>query len=422
MIEAIAAGVRAGTVDPVELAERALARVGENCELNAVVHVDPDAARTAGRDGPLAGIPLLVKEIIEVKGWPHRCGSRVFADRVAAADAEIVRRARAAGAVLIGLSHSHEFAYGCTGTSNMAGPCRNPHDPGRMTGGSSSGSAAAVAAGIVPLALGTDTAGSVRVPAALCGVVGAVPHRGTLPTRGVFPLSVTLDRVGVLTASVADARYAVGVLAGTDLPDEPASAPRLGVLADPELLDCSAEVSDAYRAALDRFADAGAWVVEVKPPDWRLLTGTAFDLQGPEAAALHSELAAPVEDYQPDVRERLRVASEVPGWRYVRARDRIPTLNAELGRLLSTVDAVVFPTVPIVAPPLDATEAVVASGRAPVRDLLLRNNRPLNVTDYPALSIPLPSPGLPVGLQLIAADDPAAFAAAAWVERTLTAG
>jgi aspartyl-tRNA(Asn)/glutamyl-tRNA(Gln) amidotransferase subunit A len=420
-IRTIASGVAAGTLDPVELTERALHRAAETAELNAVMHLDADGARRAAeraRSGPLAGVPLLVKEIIAVEGWPFRCGSRVFADRVAGEDAEIVRRARAAGAVLIGLSHSHEFAYGCTGASNAAGPCHNPHDPSRITGGSSGGSAAAVAAGVVPFALGTDTAGSVRIPAALCGVVGALPERGTLPVRGVFPLSTSLDRVGLLATTVADARYAVAALAGVDLPDESGSAPRIGILADPELLDCAPEVAEAYRASLDRFADAGAWVVEVPRPNWNLLAETAFDLQGAEAAALHAGLDARVEDYQPDVRERLRVAAEVPGWRYVRARERVAELSAELGHLLSTVDAVVLPTSPIPAPPLDADEADVASGTHSVRDLLLRNNRPVNVTGYPALSVPIPvASGLPVGLQVIATGNRKAFDVAEWIER-----
>jgi Asp-tRNA(Asn)/Glu-tRNA(Gln) amidotransferase A subunit family amidase len=419
VIEVTAAGVRAGRIDPAELTARALERARELVGLGAVVHLDPNA-RTADPAGPLAGIPLLVKEIIAVGGMPHTCGSRVFAGRVADADAEVVRRARAAGAVIIGLTHSHEFAYGCTGTSNVTGPCRNPHDPTRMTGGSSAGSAAAVAAGIVPVALGTDTAGSVRIPAALCGAVGAVPERGTLPADGVFPLARSLDRVGVLTMSVADARYVIGVLAGVDLSAEALSAPRLGVLADPELLDSAPEVADAYRSGLDRLADAGAWVVEVKPPDWRLLAETAFDLQGPEAAAVHDELDARLEDYQPDVRQRLRDAATVPGWRYVRARDRMAALSADLGHLLSTVDAVLLPTVPVVAPPLDAEEADVAGGRRSVRDLLLRNNRPLNATGFPALSLPLPTPGLPVGFQLIATGNRQAFAVAEWVESNVT--
>jgi Asp-tRNA(Asn)/Glu-tRNA(Gln) amidotransferase A subunit family amidase len=413
VIQSLATQVRAGELDPVAMAEQALARAQATAELNAVVHLDPQGALWAAagdRDGPLAGIPMLVKEIIAVNGLPYRCGSAVFFDQVATADAEIVSRAKAAGAVIIGLSHSHEFAYGCTGASNVAGPCRNPHDPSRITGGSSSGSAAAIAAGVVPLALGTDTAGSVRLPAALCGVVGAVPSRGTLPAGGVYPLSTSLDRVGVLATSVADARHAVASLSGVDLPAEIA-APTLGVVSDPWLTDCSAEVGAAYRAALDRLA--GTRLVEVAVPCWQPLAEAAFDIQGPEAAAIHAELTG---DYQPDVVERLKAAAEVPGWRYVRARERMAPLTAELGALLAEVDALVLLTSPIVAPPLDAQTAEVASGTYSVRDLLLRNNRPLNVTGFPALSVPIPSPGLPVGLQVIAADNATAFAAAEWIE------
>ena len=178
-IQTLAARVRAGDLDPLELAGQAIERAKAAAGLNAIVHLDERPAGAA--DGPLAGIPVLVKEIVAVAGWPFTCGSAVFAGRVADRDAEIVARLRAAGAVIIGLTHSHEFAYGCTGTSNVSGPCRNPHDPGRMTGGSSSGSAAAVGAGVVPLAIGTDTAGSVRIPAAFCGAVGALPARGTRP-------------------------------------------------------------------------------------------------------------------------------------------------------------------------------------------------------------------------------------------------
>jgi Asp-tRNA(Asn)/Glu-tRNA(Gln) amidotransferase A subunit family amidase len=423
MIEATVTGVLAGDIDPVELTERALARAAEVTGLNAIVHLDPEGARTAAarvHRGSLAGIPLLVKEIMPVKGMPFRCGSGVLPGDVSAADADVVRRARAEGAVIIGLAHSHEFAYGCTGASNVAGPCRNPHDPARMTGGSSSGSAAAVAAGVVPLALGTDTAGSVRIPAAFCGVVGALPQRGTLPADGVFPLSRTLDRVGVLTTSVADARYAVAAISGAaDLAREPVANPTLGTVADPDLLDCAPEVSDAYAHALEVFAEAGATLVEVQPPSWRHLAEIAYDLQGPEAAAQHHGLGN-IEDYQPDVQRRLRAAAEVPGWRYVRARYHIEGAELDLGYTLSTVDAMILPTVPILAPPLDDRQAEVASGWVSIRELVLRNNRPLNVTGYPALSVPIPSPSrLPVGLQLIATGNRKAFDVAEWVERAV---
>ncbi|MBN6037509.1 amidase [Amycolatopsis sp. 195334CR] len=399
-LAAVARAVRDGELDPAELLDGALARATDQGSLNAVVHLDRSAAVRA--DGPLAGIPVLVKEIIEVEGLPFRCGSEVFADRVGAADAEVVARVRAAGGVVFGLTHSHEFAYGCTGSANRAGPCRNPHDPSRITGGSSSGSAAAVAAGIAGLALGTDTAGSVRVPASLCGVVGAKPSRGLLPVDGVFPLSRSLDHVGVFTGSVADARYAVEVLGRISLPALD-SRPRLGVVD----VEASPEVAAAFDDSLRALEAAGARLTQVGF-DWDELNRTAVELQGPEAAAVHAELLS--EEYQPDVRDRLRAAAEVPGWRYVLARERVQPLTAAVERVLSEVDAVVLPTVPMRATPI---------GDESVREPLLRHNRLANLTGFPALSVPMPIAGLPAGMQVLALDDARAFGAAEWVEAAL---
>lgn len=429
-IESIARGVRTGELDPVELVEHALQQAEAAAALGAIVHIDESGARRTAkyvarnRAGALAGVPILVKEIIAVNGMPFRCGSRVFADRVAISDAQIVRRARDAGAVIIGLTHTHEFAYGCTGLSNMEGPCRNPHDLSRITGGSSSGSAAAVAAGVVPLALGTDTAGSVRIPAALCGVVGAKPARDTLPVQGVFPLSTSLDHTGVLTWSVADARFATGALSNwreCSWAKPVSAAPLLGILTNPEPADCSTEVHDAYLMCLDGLAAAGAILTELTMPEWREIAEIGMDIQGPEAAAVHAgTIDTQRQDYQPDVRERLRAAAEVPGWRYIRALERAAALTDEVDRLLQTVDAVVLPTVAIVASPLDAVDAAVASGRYPVRDLLLRNNRLANITGHPALSLPIPAASaLPVGLQVIAADNDRVFASAEWIENVV---
>lgn len=403
-IETFAARVRAGELDPVALTERALRRAGEVAALGAVVQLDPDGARRAAaevardRTGALAGVPVLVKEIIAVAGLPWTCGSRVYAGRVAEQDAEVVRRLRAAGAVIIGLSHSHEFAYGCTGTSNAAGPCRNPHDPARMTGGSSAGAAAGVAAGIVPLALGTDTAGSVRIPAALCGVVGAKPSRDTLPADGVFPLSNSLDHVGVLTSTVADARYAVEALGG-GVDAAGSRPPRLAVL---DVDAPSPEVAAAFGPAIGALGATG-----VELPEWDLIARTGVDLQGPEAAAVHADLDS--ELYQPDVRQRLRAAAEVPGWRYVLARARVAELTAAMDDLLRRVDAVLLPTVAITAPYLEDADPTR------IREALLRYTRVANVTGHPAISLPIPSPGLPVGLQVLAADNQRAFAAAEWI-------
>lgn len=422
-IRSVAARVRAGTADPVGLVEDALTRAADCGQLNSVVHLDVEGARQAARAlaadprGALAGIPLLVKEIIEVRGLPFRCGSRVFADRIGQRDADVVARARAEGAIVIGLAHSHEFAFGCTGTANRVGPCHNPADPTRMAGGSSGGSAAAVAAGIVGLALGTDTSGSVRLPAALCGVVGAKPVRERISRAGVFPLATSLDHVGVLARSVADAAYAVAVMAGPYPPapsSSAAAAPRIGVVVNPEPLACAPEVRTAFESGLAALSAAGASMIDFEFPDWAAMMVAVVDTQGPEAAAVHADLLAfHGAAYQPDVAAKLLTAAEIPGWRYIRAREHAAAVRADLSRRLATCDAVLLPTSRVLAPDLDADEIEV-------RDLLLGNTRPASLTGHPAISIPLPSAGtLPVGVQVVAADDRLAFAVAAWVERVL---
>ncbi|GAA1109735.1 amidase [Kribbella jejuensis] len=399
-----------GSLDPVELVEEALARAAAAAELNAVVHLDADGARktaaTHDRSGPLAGVPVLVKEIIEVEGLPYRCGSASM-NGIGEQDAEIVRRLRAAGAIVIGLSHTHEFAYGCTGTSNRVGPCRNPHDPTRMTGGSSSGSAAAVAAGIVPLAIGTDTAGSVRIPAALCGVVGFKPTYNTLPADRVFPLSQSLDHVGLLTPTAADAAYALHALTTAATGPTHPGPPRLGIVTNPEYLQLSPAVSSAWTAAVDAF-DA----IEVQLPDWQHSFTTAANLQGPEAVANHSARSHDL--YQPDVQQRLREASLVQPAQYERAKNDAVRIIAQLDEVFQQVDAVLTPTVLTIAPPITAADT--ADGGLEVRKQLLNNTRLANLTRHAAVSLPIPADGLPVGLQIIARSNEQAAAVACWIE------
>lgn len=410
-LEDIAAGVRAGSLDPVDLVEEALARAADAAGLNAVVHLDVEGARKAAaghdRTGALAGVPVLVKEIVEVEGLPYRCGSASM-DVVGQQDAEVVRRLRAAGAIIIGLSHTHEFAYGCFGTSNRVGPCRNPHDPSRMTGGSSSGSAAAVAAGVVPLAIGTDTAGSVRIPAALCGVVGFKPSYNTLPTDRVFPLSQSLDHVGVLTRTAADAAYALNALAGVAA--LPLGKPRLGVVTNAEYLQLSPGVSSAWSAALKMFE-----AIEVQLPDWSTSYATAANLQGPEAVANHSGRSQDL--YQPDVRRRLLEASQVQPADYERAKQDAARITAEMDAVLAGVDAVLTPTVLTTAPLI--TAAATVDGGLDVRKQLMNNTRLANLTRHAAVSVPLPTDGLPVGLQIIAASNEKAAAVACWLSDRL---
>ena len=226
-ISALAHALRRGAASATELAEQTLRRIRHSDPaLNAFALVDEDGARKAARTadeeiaagidrGPLHGVPVAVKDLIDMAGLPTTCGSATsFGATAAAGDAEIVERLRACGAVIVGKTTLHEFAYGATGDRSVHGASRNPHDPGRISGGSSGGSAVAVAAGMVPLSVGTDTAGSVRVPAALCGVVGLKPAYDALPTRGVHPLAPTLDHVGLFARTVRDAALADAAMTG----------------------------------------------------------------------------------------------------------------------------------------------------------------------------------------------------------------
>ena len=234
---------------------------------NAVVCVcaAPEAAPT----GPLSGMPVAIKDLIDVAGVPTGCGSAVRADVAPAGqNAAVVARLRAAGAKVVAKTHTHEFGYGPTGDVAVQGPCRNPHDPQRITGGSSSGSAALVAAGVVPLAVGTDTGGSGRIPAALCGVVGLKPGRGALPLTGVFPLAETLDHLALLAADVDTVSIAFGALSGCQI--DP-SAPIAGIVVG-RPTDAYWRVHDpAIAAAVDRAADAlaaaGAALRELRLPE-----------------------------------------------------------------------------------------------------------------------------------------------------------
>src|SRR6266508_1463560 len=261
-IAAIGADLRAGVSDPVALLDETLAAIqAAQPAVNAFVTVDGDGARAAaelaraelarGVDrGPLHGVPVAVKDIVDTAGLVTTMGSRHFADHVPSADAPVVTRLRVAGAVIVGKTTTHEFAYGPTGDVSANGPCANPRDPRRMAGGSSAGSAAAVAAGLVPLAVGTDTGGSVRIPAALCGVAGLRPSCDAVPTTGVFPLSWTLDTEGPIAGCVADVALGWTVLSGrTVAGPPPGPPPRIGVPVGPwfERVDPSvAEAVDAW--------------------------------------------------------------------------------------------------------------------------------------------------------------------------------
>jgi aspartyl-tRNA(Asn)/glutamyl-tRNA(Gln) amidotransferase subunit A len=384
--------VRAGRLSAREACEQALARAQERAELGAFWHLAAEAALAEaarvddavarGEDpGRLAGVPVAVKDSFDVEGMPGGAGGPV---RVGERDAEAVRRLRAAGAVVVGKLAMHQLGFGMSGQTPGRPLCRNPYAPGRQPGGSSSGSGAAVAARIVPLALGADSGGSVRVPAAWCGVVGYKPARAAVPTAGLVPLSPAFDTVGVLAATLDDTSLADGVLRLAPEPSPPVGRLRLGVVRR-LLAEADAPVREACEAALARL---DAELVDAELPVRGVRVGPIFAAE--LAAAWAEEVAAHPEVFGAEIREGVEAGAAVPAVDYLRALCELE--HARAAALLG-VDALACPASPIVPPPLEAPDDVALAGRFA---------RPFNVLDWPALVVPCGSPDAPAGLQLAA--------------------
>ncbi len=401
----LSAALRSGALSPVEHVRDACERLAADRH-GAVIVLDTERALTEAREraaelargrwrGPLHGVAVGVKDLYDVAGLPTRCGSDVLADAPpAAADAELVARVREAGGVVVAKLHTHEFAYGPTGDVAASGPARNPHDPQRITGGSSSGSAAAVAAGHLPLALGTDTGASVRTPAALCGVVGLKPAFGALPLGGAFPLSETCDHAGFLTADVAGAELTWNAL----VPRPPAAAAaRVGRPVDDYWQPADPALTAAVDAAADALRTAGVEVVEVRTPMIDELAATYATIVGAEAYATHAAwLAERPEAYQPITRERLVAQAGVDARTYVTAQRTRRRLAAAMQTAVAGVDALLLPTTRLRATPIGVPEV---DGVA-VRPALLALTLPFNLTGRAAVSVPGATDGLPAGVQL----------------------
>ena len=415
-------------ISPVELTRDCLARIERlNPQLNAFITVLADSALADARRaeqeiqsghyrGPLHGIPIGLKDILDTAGVRTTAASALFKDRVPCEDAEVVRRLRAAGAIILGKQNLHEFAYGGSCMISFFGEVHNPWDTARIAGGSSGGSAASVAAGLGLAAVGTDTAGSIRQPPALCGVVGLKPTYGRISARGVIPLSWSLDHVGPIASSVYDAAVMLQVLAGYDAGD-PASIEmpvpdyttaldrlpgklRIGVPRAFFFDDVDPAIAEAIETAISQFRDLHAEVRDVK-----LEVPTDRTLSSAESYAFHKEfLAGSADLYQPATLARIRSGEKTTAAQVLSARGDLDASRHAICEIFNDVDILLTPTVPAPAPAIADLKAHPEDLRA-AELLLLRNTRPFNVWGIPAISIPcgFTKDNMPIGLQLAAA-------------------
>ncbi len=428
----IAAAVADGTASAVSIAEQTLARIAEvNPAINAYTDVTAaralaeaaaiDAAVAAGRPvGPLAGVPFAVKNLFDVAGLPTRAGSCINRERApATADGLLVQRMTAAGAVLMGGLNMGEYAYDFTGENAHDGACRNPHDPTRMSGGSSSGCGAATAAGIAPVSLGSDTNGSIRVPASLCGVFSLKPTFGRLPRTGAFPFVDSLDHLGPFARSARDLALAYDALQGPDARDPGCAGrpvePATPTLDEPRRLRVGVlggwfetNAGDEARAAVARAAEALAGIADLTPvrlDEAEAGRAAAYLLTNAESAEFHlARLRARAADFDPDTRDRFLAGALLPAAWVARARRvRRWWLERALAAF-ADVDLLLAPATPCPAPPIGAKSLSLAGRPMPLRPTLGLLSQPFSCIGLPVACAPVFASGpLPIGVQLIAA-------------------
>ncbi len=439
--------LRKGSVSPVELTTDALARIEKlNPRLNAFITVTADSALEDARRaeaeirhgdwrGPLHGVPLSLKDLIDTAGVRTTAASLLFKDRIPHEDAEVVRRLKAAGAVLLGKQNLHEFAYGGSSMISAFGEVRNAWNPAHIAGGSSGGSATAVAAGLGFGAIGTDTAGSIREPAALCGIVGLKPTYGRVSVRGVIPLSSSLDHVGPLARNVADVAAIFTAIAGYDPADNNGvDAPvedylsglgqqlrmlRVGIPRKFFFDDLETEVAAAIEQAISTLAAMGAEIRDIE-----LSVPTDRTLQSAESYAFHAEfIARRPELYQPETLRRIRSGENISQETVLERRQEQGQLRRSTETIFTDLDLLLTPTTPIVAPTIADLKENPDQLR-PREIMLLRNTRPINVWGLPAISLPcgFTDAGLPIGLQIVGRHwDEATVLAAAYAYEQATA-
>jgi aspartyl-tRNA(Asn)/glutamyl-tRNA(Gln) amidotransferase subunit A len=425
----IAAAVADGRTSASAVVRAALARiVADDPVLNAFTAVLEDralakaraidAARLAGRPlGALAGVPFAVKNLFDVAGLPTLAGSKINCERAPATrDATLIARLEANGAVLVGALNMGEYAYDFTGENVHYGPSRNPHDVARMTGGSSGGSGGAVAGGLVPLALGSDTNGSIRVPASLCGVFGLKPTYGRLSRAHTFPFVASLDHLGPLARSTRDLALAYDAMQGPD-GDDPVCAPRPVEPVAAEIARGSEGLRIAiaggyFRAgafpeaqtALARVAAALGVTSEIELPEAKRARAAAYVITAAEGGALHlARLRKRAHDFDPAVRDRLIAGAMIPAPLVTKAQKFRRWYREQVIELFAGVDAVLAPATPCTAPRIGQQTFVLDGVELPVRANLGLYTQPISFIGLPVVAVPVPLEPLPIGVQIIAA-------------------
>ncbi|MBH00030.1 MAG: Asp-tRNA(Asn)/Glu-tRNA(Gln) amidotransferase GatCAB subunit A [Solibacterales bacterium] len=424
--------IRRGELSPVELTQEVLANIARlQPHLNAYVTVTEsfalEQARRAEREiqageyrGPLHGIPYAAKDLYYTQGIRTTIGSKLMADFLPDYDATVIQKLHAAGAVLVGKAGLHEWAYGITSTNPHFGAVRNPWDLDRIPGGSSGGSTAALASGQCLFSLGSDTGGSIRIPASLCGTVGLKPTFGRVSRHGVFPLSHTLDHAGVFGLTVCDTAWAYEAIAGVDDRDDSSvdrpnpvasldgitrlDGKKVGVPRNFYFDQLDPDVDAAVRTALNKLETLGATMVDIEVPDIEEFNAVAILIQLAEATSVHRRrFQEHPEDFGDDVRMLIEQGYFVTATDYLDAQRRRRKLNSDFNTLLQQVDVIVAPTIPIVAAKIGQTTTTIGGIEGNVRLVTTRLVRALNLTGLPVLSVPcgMSSEGLPIGLQLI---------------------
>ena len=373
--------------------EKARRRILERADLNAFISVSSEEG---------SGTVVAVKDLVDVAGMVTTAGGVILPREPATEDAPVIKRMRQAGCVIVGKANLHEFAYGVTSVNPHYGAVRNPHDIERVAGGSSGGSAVAVAAGMCDWAVGSDTGGSIRIPASFCGVVGFKPALGSVDVTGVIPLSPSLDTLGPLASDVMGAARAYSMMSGEAMPHEPTRQPKLAVPAG-WVADLDEETARAWR-----LVSKGLPEVEfIKREPLYTISLTVLQV---EASAYHRQWAAQwPEKYGADVLGHIRRGLEILGVDYAEALAALRELRGEAMRAMEGIDALVLPASAIVAPAISASTEV--------REPITRYTRPFNATGQPVVSLPAPVRGMPVGIQVVGRTNSGAIGAAAWLEQ-----